>query len=125
MAVFFDLEKLEEQSCNEPTKFLAMLENHFMKRLPNRYSKHLYSKVPLHGKSFLLNPAGLFNDLTTDIIYKVQYVKLASLRDWSLYKVYKYTGLQTSYYPDLLYDVIRSNPLLEITQTEIKFKYEI
>lgn len=125
MVLFFDLEKLEDQSHNNPTKFLAMLENHFMKRLPNKYSKHLYSKVRLYGKSFLLNPADFFNDTTTDILYKVQYVKLAAIRDWSLYKLYKYTGLQTSYYPDLLYDQIRSNPLLEITKTELKFKYEI
>ena len=125
MALFFNLEKLEEQSCNDPVKFLAMLENYFMKRLPNKYSKHLHSKVPLNGKSFLLYPADLFKDRTSDILYKVQYIKLAARRDWNLYKQYAYKGLQLSYFPDLLYDSIRSNPLLEITQTDIHFKYEI
>ena len=125
MALFFNLEILEVQSCNDPIRFISMLEHFFMKRLPSRYSKSLYSKVSLHGKSFLLNPAGLFNDKTTDILYKVQYIKLAARRDWGLYKQYAYKGLQTSYFPDLEYDAIRSNPLLEITQTEIHFKYEI
>lgn len=124
MALFFDLNTLETQSCNDPVKFIKMLEAHFQKRLPSRYSKSLVSKVPLHGKSFLINPADFFNDETTDILYKVQYIKLAARRDWMLYSQYGYTGLQTSYFPDLVYDVIRSNPLLEITQTEIHFKYE-
>ena len=79
--------------------------------------------MPLTGNSFLLFPEPLFID-NTDILYLVQYIKLAALRDWNLYKQYKYKSLQTSFFPDLNYDAIRSNPLLKITPTQITFKYE-
>ena len=123
MALFFNLDTLEEQSCNDSVKFIGMLWYHYSKRLPTRYSKVKPSKVSLTGNSFLLFPEPLFID-NTDILYKVQYIKLAARRDWNLYKQYKYKSLQTSYFPDLNYDAIRSNPLLKITPTEITFKYE-
>ena len=123
MALFFNLQTLETQSLNDANKFMAMLEYHYSKRLPSKYSKYLPSKVPLNGTSYLLNPLALFNDKSTDILYKLQYVKLAARRDWALYKQYKYSYLQRSYYPDLLVDAIRSNPLLVITPTEVQFKY--
>lgn len=125
MALFFNLKTLEEQSCNDSNKFITMLEYHWNKKLPRRYSKYLPSKVSLAGNSYILRPDLLFADTSTDILFRIQYVKLAARRDWSLYKQYKYKALQTSYFPDLLYDVIRSNPLLEITDSEIIFKYEI
>jgi hypothetical protein len=100
-----------------------MLWYHYSKRLPTRYSKVKPSKVSLTGNSFLLSPGPLFTD-NADILYKVQYVKLAARRDWNLYKQYKYKSLQTSYFPDIKYDSIKYNPLLKITPTEISFKYE-
>jgi len=124
MALFFNLQTLETQSQNDANKFMAMLEYHYSKRLPSKYSKYLPSKVPLNGTSYILNPLDLFNDKSTDILYKLQYIKLAGRRDYSLYKLYKYKALQLSYYPDIIYDTIKHNPLLTITQTEILFKYE-
>ena len=124
MALFFNLQTLETQSLNDANKFMAMLEYHYSKRLPSKYSKYLPSKVPLNGTSYLLNPLALFSDKSTDILYKLQYIKLAGRRDYSLYKLYKYKALQLSYYPDIIYDTIKHNPLLIITQTEITFKYE-
>ena len=124
MALFFNLQTLETQSLNDANKFMAMLEYHYSKRLPSKYSKYLPSKVPLNGTSYLLNPLALFSDKSTDILYKLQYIKLAGRRDYSLYKLYKYKALQLSYYPDIIYDTIKHNPLLTITQTEITFKYE-
>ena len=124
MALFFNLQTLETQSQNDANKFMAMLEYHYSKRLPSKYSKYLPSKVPLNGGSYILNPLALFNDKSTDILYKLQYIKLAGRRDYSLYKLYKYKALQLSYYPDIIYDTIKHNPLLTITQTEITFKYE-
>lgn len=103
---------------------MAMLEYHYSKRLPNRYSKYKPSKVPLNGGSYILNPVDLFKDKSTDILYKLQYVKLAGRRDYSLYKLYRYKALQLSYYPDLVLEAIKHNPLLNITQSEILFKYE-
>lgn len=124
MALFFNLQTLETQSLNDANKFMAMLEYHYSKRLPSKYSKYLPSKVQLNGSSYILNPLALFNDKSTDILYKLQYIKLAGRRDYSLYKLYKYKALQLSYYPDIIYDTIKHNPLLIITQTEITFKYE-
>lgn len=125
MALFFNLQILEEQSCNDSHKFLTMLEFHFTKRLPKSiYSKDKPSKVSLVGSSFLLNPLEFFADKTTDTLYKLQYVKLAARRDYNLYKQYKYKALQTSFFPDLNMQAIRSNPLLTITRSEISFKYE-
>ncbi len=124
MTLFFNLETLETQSCNDSNKFMAMLEYHFTKRLPNKWSKYKPSRIPLAGTSFLLNPLSLFQDKTTDILYKLQYVKLAARRDYFLYKEYKCRSLQLSYFPDLNMAAISSNPLLQITKSEIFFKYE-
>lgn len=84
----------------------------------------LRSRVSLVGHSYLLNPKEFFEDKSTDIIFRVQYLKLAGMRDYGLYKQYKYIGLQTSFFPDLAYDNIKHNPLLIIKPTEILFKYE-
>ena len=124
MALFFNLQTLESQSDNDSNKFMAMLEYHFSKRLPSKYSKYKPSKVSLAGGSYLLNPLDLFNDKSTDILFKIQYIKLAGRRDYSLYKLYRYKALQLSYYPDIMLDAIKHNPLLNITQSEILFKYE-
>lgn len=125
MALFFDIYKLEEQSCNDPKLFIPMLYYHWNKAAPlTKYNRSLRSKVSLTGNSFLLNPSDFFNDRTTDDLFRVQYLKLAGRRDLSLYKMYNYKGLQTSFFPDLIYDSIKHNPLLEIKHNEILFKYE-
>ena len=124
MAIFFNLQTLENEAGSDSNKFVALLEYHYSKRVPYKYSKYKPSKVPLNGSSYLLNPVELFSDKSTDVLYKVQYIKLAARRDYSLYKLYKYKALQLSYYPDIVYDAIKTNPLLNITQSEILFKYE-
>lgn len=124
MALFFNANILQQHSGSDPHKFMAMLEYHYSKMLPNTYSKYKPCPVSLAGYSYLLNPRPLFTDKTTDVLFKVQYIKLAALRDWNLYKLHKYKALQTSYYPDIKYDAIQSNPLLNITKSEIQFKYE-
>lgn len=125
MALFFDIKKLEEQAGNDSTRFLQMLYYHWNKTIPlNNSNKFLRSKVPLIGNSYLLNPQDFFHDQSTDELFKVQYIKLAGRRDYSLYRMYKYCRLPTSYFPDLIYDSLKHNPLLEITPTEIIFKYE-
>ena len=124
MALFFNLQTLESQSDNDSNKFMAMLEYHYNKRLPSKYSKYKPSKVSLAGGSYLLNPADLFSNKSTDILFKIQYIKLAGRRDYSFYKQYHSKALQLSYYPDLILSAIKHNPLLIITQSEILFKYE-
>jgi hypothetical protein len=125
MALFFNLKTLEEQSCNDTKKFLNMLYYHWNKSAPlTKYNINLRSKVSLAGTSYLLNPGDFFADKSTDDLFRVQYIKLAGRRDWNLYKQYKYRALNTSFFPDLIYDSIKHNPLLVITNKEIKFKYE-
>jgi len=124
MALFFNLQKLEEQSCNDATKLIRMLYIHFTKEPLSKYNRFHRSKVPLNGHSFILNPSDLFNDRSTDILFKVQYIKLAGRRDYGLYKQYGYKRLQRSYFPDLDYNAIKHNPLLTITENEIILKYE-
>jgi hypothetical protein len=124
MTLFFNLEILEQQSNNDPNKFMAMLEYHYTKRLPSKYAKYKPSRRPLHGTSFILNFDELLQDKSTDILYKIQYIKLLARRDYSLYKLYKIRTLQLSFFPDVKLDQIQHNPLLTITPNEIKFKYE-
>lgn len=102
---------------------MQMLYWYSTKRLPNRYNKKEFSPVSLAGTSFLINFYDLYKD-NSDILYKVQYIKLAARRDYTHYKQYKSLVLQTSYFPDILYSAIKSNPLLTITPTTIEFKYE-
>lgn len=124
MTVFFNLQTLEEQAGSDSIKFLTLLEYHYTKKLATRYSKYKPSRVSLTGFSYLLNPVDFFQDNITDILYKVQYIKLAARRDYNLYKQYAYKGLQISFYPDLKIERIKQNPLLNITQQEILFKFE-
>ena len=126
MALFFNLQLIEEQAKTDNNKLLTLLHHHYMGRtLPNKKDKYPPSRVSLVGHSYLLNPRDFFLDKNTDILYKVQYLKLAAKRDYLLYKMYKYKALQTSFYPDLNHAGIKHNPLLLITPTEINFKYEI
>jgi len=120
MTLFFNLDKLEKASNNNPVKFVQLLKDFHNKKLPkNKYTK----QVSLTGISFLLHPDKL---LTTniDIMYIVQYIKLAARRDYALYKQYGSKTLILSYYPDINLVNIKTNPLLKITETEIHFLYE-
>jgi len=125
LTLFFNLHLLEEQAQGNNTKLLTLLEHHYKgKVIPSKWDKYPPSRVSLFGHSFLLNPEGLLLDKNTDILYKIQYLKLAAKRDYLLYKAYKYKGLQRSFYPDLNLEGIKHNPLLEITDSDIFFKYE-
>ena len=121
MCLFFDQKKLEEESCNDPNKMITMLFYHWKKPIiPVKGA----SKQSLKGYSYLLNPQDFFGDTTTDILYRVQYLKLAAMRDYLLYKEHRYKALQLSFYPDINIQAIKHNPLLTITKDSINFVYE-
>ena len=124
MITFFDLKKLEELSCNNASEFMTYLYYHSTKRTARSTKELKYTNKQLQGYSYLLNPEDLFDDKHTDILYKIQYVKLAGMRDYLLFKQYRYLRLQTSYFPDLNYEVVKHNPLLTITNNEVQFRYE-
>jgi hypothetical protein len=123
MALFFNLELLEAESDCDPKLMLSMLERHFSKKV---IPKNIYDRISyrnLAGHSFLLDVQSLFDD-TSDIAFKAQYIRLAGRRDYSLYKLYKVTYLDLSYFKDLDLNTIALNPLLQIKQNKIYFKYE-
>lgn len=123
MTLFFNLELLETESNCDPKLMLAMLEWHFNKKTIPKNHRERTSFKNLSGHSFLLNAHSLFSD-PTDIAYKTQYIRLAGRRDYSLYKFYRVTYLDLSFFKDIDLDAIKHNPLLDIQQNKIYFKYE-
>ena len=119
MTTFFDLGNLEAESCNNYTKFVNLLHDHSRGKLPK-----LTTKRTLHGKSFLLNPKSLFTRNNIDILYKIQYIKLAARRDYAMYKLYKFARLDLTFFPDIDIDALKTNPLLKIDNNQIQFLYE-
>ena len=125
MALFFQLSVLEELAGNDPYKFMALLEYHRTGGIAkSKFSKYKPATKSLSGNSYILNPDRLFSDKSTDILFKIQYIKLAARRDFALYKFHKYKGIQLSYYPDINIEAAKHNPLLIVTSAEINFKYE-
>ena len=123
--MFFNLQLLEELAGSDPNKFMALLEYHCKGGIArSKYSKYKPATKSLLGNSYILNPDTLFSDKTTDILFKIQYIKLAARRDFTLYKFHGYKGIQLSYYPDINIEAAKQNPLLIVTSTEINFKYE-
>lgn len=119
--MFFDLNKLQKQSKGDPHVMVKMLENFFYRKYPKN-SKDIknFSKVSLHGDSFILNPEALFNS-KVDINYKVQYIILAAKRDYTFYKLYSVEYLDLSYFPDLNLDKIKYNPLIRVDGNKLIF----
>ncbi len=117
MTLFFNLETLEAQCKGDYGKFITYLHLHLQRRL--------FKPFNLHGLSFLLNPEPLFRkDNKVDILYKIQYIKLAARRDYGLYKLYGQKTLDLSYFPDINISAIRTNPLISIKNNQIFFLYE-
>lgn len=80
----------------------------------------------ISGSSFLIRPMPLIRDNITDIYYKIQYLELASMRDYTSYKLYNFSGLDTSLWPELEATAysIKHNPLLTLEKQIINFKHE-
>jgi len=111
---FFDLIKLEKLAKNDLYRFMEIMEAEY---------NTILALSKIRGKSFLLKPKQLFK-AKIDIVYKVQYVRLAAKRDYFLYKQYGFNGLDLSLYPDLHTNNIKYNPLLEISNNKLTFKLE-
>ena len=119
MSLFFDFKAVAKESKDNPFKMVELLRE-FM------YNKLLRSDLRLkfRGSSFLLQPDKILTDKLTDIQYIYQYIFLAAKRDYTLYKLYGITYLPLADFSDINLNSIRTNPLLNITHTEIQFKYE-
>jgi hypothetical protein len=117
--LFFNWINLLNESKGDPFKTVDILKTFSNKRIL-KYGLH----NKLKGSSFILNPEKLFEDKTTDILYIYQYLLLAARRDYTFYKLYGAKSLPLSYYPDIDLSSIRHNPLLNVINNEIHFKYE-
>lgn len=126
MVMFFNLNTLEEETLCDPIYLVTALHKFYKgQRLPKNIREvHKPIAKLKAGFSFLLNPTDLFNDKSTDPIYKAQYIRLAGRRDYQLYKQYGIKYLDITLYPDLDIDAVRYNPLLNITNKQINFIYE-
>ncbi len=119
--MFFDLNKLQKESGNDPNLMLKMLENWYYNKMPKNFldSKN-FAKVSLHGDSFILHPQKLFAS-KADQYYKLQYIVLAAKRDYLFYKLYGIEYLDLSYFPDLNLDKIKGNPLMSVDGNKLNF----
>lgn len=125
MALFFNLQNLELEAQSNPEKLVALLTHHYEgKTLPSRNQKYKPSKRSLKGNSFILNPGPILYNRDLDSAYLSQYIKLAGRRDLSMFKLYKVISLDTSFYPELNLQSIKTNPLLNISNNLIQFKFE-
>lgn len=126
MALFFNIEILEQESAGDPDKLITLLRYHHSGSIPSKfYTKYKLSKKPLHGNSFILNPNPILNINTNlDSNYISQYIKLAGRRSYFLYRTHGIKSLDKSLFPDLNLEMIKTNPLLIIETKEIKFKFE-
>ena len=118
MALFFNIKKLLRTAKDSPKRTLEIIGDMV-------YDNPLTNfRAKLAGNSFLLKPEVLLKDKTTDILYIHQYILLAARRDYSHYKLFGVKSLPLSYFPDINLSSIRTNPLLNVTNQEINFKYE-
>lgn len=124
MTLFFNLENLETVSGGETLKLIKILETYSKKEIPSNRWQIKFNAALLKGSSFLINPTDLFKDKITDPSYIAQYIRLAGRRSYALYKFYGYKGLDLSFYPDVNIQTIKHNPLLNIANNQINFKYE-
>lgn len=122
MILFFNLENLEKEANGDHHKFMMLLSNYYYKKPPKRGWHH--PKLKLTGSSFILNPEPLFKIKKLEIVYIIQYIRLAARRDYFLYKQYNVKSLDLSFFPDLNYSAIKYNPLLKIENNQLLFYYE-
>lgn len=122
--LLFNLSLLESESQCDSKTLVELLRLHYNKKTIPRNFRSRKPLKNLLGTSFLLNPASLFNDKSTDVIFKAQYIRLAGRRDYANYKYYGHKHLDLSFFLDIDIDAIKHNPLLTITENKVYFKYE-
>lgn len=115
----FSLDKLLKLSKGNSNNIIKNLQEYYTAKKNKTFIKH-----NLSGSEWIINPEPLFYRQEVDVGFRVQYILLAARRDFYLYRTYGNKSLLLSYFPDLEMEKIKHNPLLTITETEIKFKYE-
>jgi hypothetical protein len=125
MTLFFNILLLEQDTQCNPKLMVEKLKLWYSrKRIPKNYATKIKPLSKLFGDSFLLNPQSFFEDQTTDIIYKSQYLQLAGRRNYSDFVHFGATYLDLTLFQDVDLDKLKTNPLLTIANNKIYFKYE-
>jgi hypothetical protein len=122
MVLRFNLEKLQQKS-KQHWDLLDILRDYRGGRWVKLNNAKITSDM-FSGPSFLLKPDQLLDDTRTDRLFIVQYLKLAGRRNWQFYQDLGYKFLDLTYYPDIEITTLKYNPLLEIKNKRIHFKYE-
>lgn len=124
MTLFFNLSKLEKATKSDPIYIVEALKMHYNSNRLLNSRKSKYKAVPdLGGRSFILNPHALFSS-NADILFKVQYIRLAALRNYLDVRLSNIRYLDLSMYPEINLNIISSNPLLSIKNNKIYFEFE-
>lgn len=126
MTLFFNLQTLESETGNDPNYIVQALY-YFYKGIfipKTIHTKYRPLRRLKEGFSFLLNPEPLFNDKRTENIHKAQYIKLAGRRSYINFTVNKDARLDLTMFPDINISAIETNPIIQIIDNKIQFKYE-
>jgi hypothetical protein len=126
MTLFFNLKTLEQDTKGSSEYLVEALYKFYRGITIPKNVHEKYKPLPRlkTGSSFLLQPESFFKDTGTDSVYKAQYIRLAGLRNYGLYKTYGIKSLDLTLYPDINITNIKSNPLLIIANKQIKFIHE-
>lgn len=116
--IFFNYVNLMKEARGNHVKAISLLRDYISGRILDPSLKRR-----LTGYSFLLNPESLIT-AKCDILFKLQYLFLASKRVYTDYIQYGKKDLDLSMYPDIDIPKISTNPLIKISQGSIQFKYE-
>lgn len=126
MTIFFnytELIKLSNKGLICPIKSLGLICGVYKPRTKLESILVDDNKKIMNKTSFLIHPNRLVVS-TSNIDYKLQYLALASYRDYTLYRLYKDASLPISFFPEFDIDKLKTNNTLIISDTSIKFKYE-
>lgn len=121
--ILFNWNKLIHHSNNESKKFFAILHHITFDSLPMNRKDILYSVQgkDFSGSSYLLQPEQLFYNFKTYSTQEwVEYVKLASMRNYNDYRISKDKTLAAH-----ITNITKtSNRLLTLKDDKISFKFE-
>lgn len=123
---WFNLQKLERLTKLDSEYIFEALKKAWQgKTIPkNTWEKYKPLQGIIPGSSYLINPQSLFEDTSTNVVFKAQYIRLAGLRDYLSYKTLRQKHLDLTLYPDLNRQALKQNTLLILENNTLKFIYE-
>ena len=126
--IFFDWKKLVREANHSAYQIIEIMDMLVFERPPRRGSlvyKYHKKGINIQGDSFLINPKNLliYGLQETTRVKMVEYIKVASFRNYVNYSNYKQSTLPTRHYLGKV-ELLHYNPLLLVKDGLIHFKYE-